>query len=75
MKVYQRDGEGFYAMGFVLLFAIFFIMVSVSMNKVSPESTGQNSANQLVHRSPTSKEDLRSRQTTEESNNILNPLY
>ena len=75
MKVYQRDGDTFYAMGFALLFGIFFFMASVSMNKVSPESTGQNSANQLVHRSPTSKEDLRSRQTTEESNNILNPLY
>ena len=75
MKVYQRDGEGFYAMGFVLLFAIFFIMTSVSMNDASPESTGQNSSNQLVHRSPISKEDQRSRQTTEESNNILNPLY
>ena len=75
MKVYQRDGEGFYAMGFVLLFAIFFIMTSVSMNDASPESTGQNSSNQLVHRSPTSKEDLRSRQTTEESNNIFNPVY
>ena len=75
MKVYQRDGAGFYAMGFVLLFAIFFIMTSVSMNDASPESTGQNSSNQLVHRSPISKEDQRSRQTTEESNNILNPLY
>lgn len=62
-------------MGFVLLFAIFFIMTSVSMNDASPESTGQNSSNQLVHRSPISKEDQRSRQTTEESNNILNPLY
>ena len=62
-------------MGFVLLFAIFFIMTSVSMNDASPESTGQNSANQLVHRSPTSKEDQRSRQTTEESNNIFNPVY
>ena len=45
------------------------------MNDASPESTGQNSSNQLVHRSPTSKEDQRSRQTTEESNNMLNPLY
>mgnify|MGYP001726104075 FL=1 len=45
------------------------------MNDASPESTGQNSSNQLVHRSPTSKEDLRSRQTTEESNNIFNPVY
>ena len=75
MKVYQRDGDTFYAMGFALLFAIFFIMTSVSMNDASPESTGQNSSNQLVHRSPTSKEDQRSRQTTEESNNMLNPLY
>ena len=50
-------------------------MTSVSMNDASPESTGQNSSNQLVHRSPTSKEDLRSRQTTEESNNIFNPVY
>ena len=50
-------------------------MTSVSMNDASPESTGQNSSNQLVHRSPTSKEDQRSRQTTEESNNMLNPLY
>ena len=75
MKVYQRDGDTFYAMGFALLFGIFFFMASVSMNKVSPESTSQNSSNQLVHRSPTSKEDQRSRQTTEESNNMLNPLY
>ena len=75
MKVYKRDGEGFYAMGFALLFGIFFFMASVSMNKVSPESTSQNSSNQLVHRSPTSKEDQRSRQTTEESNNIFNPVY
>ena len=75
MKVYKRDGAKFYAIGFFLLFAIFFIMTSVSMNDASPESTGQNSSNQLVHRSPISKEDQRSRQTTEESNNILNPLY
>ena len=75
MKVYQRDGDTFYAMGFALLFGIFFFMASVSMNKVSPESTSQNSSNQLVHRSPTSKEDQRSRQTTEESNNIFNPVY
>lgn len=53
----------------------FFFMASVSMNKVSPESTSQNSSNQLVHRSPTSKEGQGSRQTTEESNNMLNPLY
>lgn len=75
MKVYQRDGATFYAIGFVLLFAIFFIMASVSMDKTSLESTSQNSSNQLVHRSSISKEDQRSRQTTEESNNILNPLY
>ena len=75
MKVYQRDGEKFYIMGFLLLFFIFFTMSFVSMDKASPESTSQNSSNQLVHRSPTSKEDQRSRQTTEESNNMLNPLY
>ena len=75
MKVYQRDGATFYAIGFLLLFAIFFIMAFVSMDQASLESTSQNSANQLVHRSPTSKEDQRSRQTTEESNNMLNPLY
>ena len=40
MKVYKRDGAKFYAIGFVLLFAIFFIMTSVSMNDASPESTG-----------------------------------
>ena len=75
MKVYQRDGATFYVIGFLLLFAIFFIMAFESMDKASPESTSQNSSNQLVHRSPTSKEDQRSRQTTEESNNMLNPLY
>jgi hypothetical protein len=75
MKVYQRDGEKFYAMGLLLLFAIFFIMSSASMDKASLESTNQNSANQLVHRSPISKEGQGSRQTTEESNNMLNPLY
>ena len=75
MKVYQRDGEKFYVMGFLLLFFIFFIMSFVSMDKASPESTSQNSSNQLVHRSPISKEDQRSRQTTEESNNMLNLLY
>ena len=75
MKVYQRDGATFYAIGFLLLFAIFFIMAFVSMDKSSLESTSQNSANQLVHRGPISKEDQRSRQTTEESNNMLNPLY
>ena len=57
------------------LFAIFFIMAFVSMDKSSLESTSQNSANQLVHRASTNKEDQRSRQTTEESNNMLNPLY
>ena len=75
MKVYQRDGAKFYAIGFLLLFAIFFIMAFVSMDKASLESTSQNSANQLVYRSPSSKEDQRSRQTTEESNNMLNLLY
>ena len=75
MKVYKRDGAKFYAIGFFLLFAIFFIMAFVSMEKASFESTSQNSSNQLVHRSPISKEDQRSRQTTEESNNMLNPLY
>ena len=75
MKVYQRDGAKFYAIGFLLLFAIFFIMSSVSMDQASLESTSQNSANQLVHRTSISKEDQRSRQTTEESNNMLNPLY
>ena len=75
MKVYQRDGEKFYVMGFLLLFFIFFTMSFVSMDKASPESTSQNSSNQLVHRSPISKEDQRSRQTTEESNNTLNSLY
>lgn len=75
MKVYQRDGEKFYIMGFLLLFFIFFTMSFVSMDKASPESTSQNSSNQLVHRSPISKEDQRSRQTTDESNNMLNPVY
>ena len=75
MKVYQRDGATFYAIGFLLLFAIFFIMAFVSMDKSSLESTSQNSANQLVHRASTNKEDQRSRQTTEKSNNMLNPLY
>ena len=75
MKVYQRDGDTFYAMGFALLFGIFFFMASVSMNKVSPESTSQNSANQLVHRASINEEDQISRQTTEESNNMLNPVY
>lgn len=75
MKVYQRDGAKFYAIGFLLLFAIFFIRSSVSMDQASLESTSQNSANQLVHRSPISKEGQGSRQTTEESNNMLNPLY
>ena len=75
MKVYQRDGAKFYVTGFLLLFGIFFIRSSVSMDQASLESTSQNSANQLVHRASTNKEDQRSRQTTEESNNILNPLY
>ena len=75
MKVYKRDGAKFYAIGFFLLFAIFFIMAFASMDKASLESTSQNSANQLVHRTSISKEDQRSRQTTEESNNMLNPLY
>lgn len=75
MKVYQRDGSTFYAMGFCLLFVIFFIMSFVSMDKASLESTSQNSSNQLVYRSPSIKEDQRSRQTTEESNNMLNLLY
>ena len=75
MKVYQRDGAKFYIMGFLLLFFIFFTMSFVSMDKASPESTSQNSSNQLVHRSPVSKEEQRSRQTTEESNNMLHPVY
>ena len=75
MKVYQRDGAKFYAIGFLLLFGIFFIRSSVSMDQASLESTSQNSANQLVHRTSISKEDQRSRQTTEESNNIFNPVY
>lgn len=75
MKVYKRDGVKFYAIGFFLLFAIFFIMAFASMDKASLESTSQNSANQLVHRTSISKEDQRSRQTTEESNNIFNPVY
>ena len=50
-------------------------MAFVSMDKASLESTSQNSANQLVHRASTNKEDQRSRQTTEESNNMLNPVY
>lgn len=75
MKVYQRNGATFYAIGFFLLFAIFFIMAFESMNKASLESTSQNSSNQLVHRASTNKEDQGSRQTTEESNNMLNPIY
>lgn len=62
-------------MGFLLLFFIFFTMSFVSMDKASPESTSQNSSNQLVHRSPISKEDQRSSQIAEESNNMLNPVY
>ena len=75
MKVYQRDGARFYAIGFFLLFAIFFIMSFVSMDKASLESTNQNSANQLVHRASINEEDQISRQITEESNNMLNPVY
>ena len=75
MKVYKRDGAKFYAIGFFLLLAIFFIMAFASMDKASLESPSQNSANQLVHRTSISKEDQRSRQTTEESNNIFNPVY
>ena len=75
MKVYQRDGEKFYIMGFLLLFFIFFTMSFVSMDQASLESTSQNSSNQLVHRASINKEDQRSRQITEESNNMLNPLY
>lgn len=75
MKVYQRDGAKFYAIGFCLLFAIFFIMAFVSMDQASSESTSQNSSNQLVHRASTSKEDQRSSQITEESNNMLHPVY
>ena len=30
MKVYKRDGAKFYAIGFLLLFAIFFIMAFAS---------------------------------------------
>lgn len=39
MKVYKRDGAKFYAIGFFLLFAIFFIMAFASMDKASLEST------------------------------------
>ena len=75
MKVYQRDGATFYAIGFLLLFAIFFIMAFVSMDKSSLESTSQNSANQLVHRASINEADQIRRQITEESNNMLNPVY
>ena len=75
MKVYQRDGATFYAIGFLLLFAIFFIMAFVSMDQASLESTSQNSANQLVHRASINEEDQIRRQITEESNNMLNPVY
>ena len=75
MKVYQRDGATFYVIGFLLLFAIFFIMAFVSMDQASLESTSQNSSNQLVHRASTNKEYQRSKQITEESNNMLNPVY
>ena len=75
MKVYQRDGARFYAIGFLLLFAIFFIMAFVSMDKASLESTSQNSSNQLVHRASINEEDQIRRQITEENNNMLNPVY
>ena len=75
MKVYQRDGAKFYVTGFLLLFGIFFLRSSVSMDQASPESTSQNSANQLVHRASINEEDQIRRQITEESNNMLNPVY
>lgn len=75
MKVYQRDGAKFYVEGFLLLFGIFFIRSSVSMDQASLESTSQNSANQLVHRASINEEDQIRRQITEESNNMLNPVY
>ena len=75
MKVYKRDGSRFYVIGFLLLFGIFFIRSSVSMNDASPESTSQNSSNQLVHRASINEEDQIRRQITEESNNMLNPVY
>ena len=75
MKVYQRDGARFYVIGFLLLFGIFFIRSSVSMNDASPESTSQNSSNQLVHRASINEEDQIRRQITEENNNMLNPVY
>ena len=75
MKVYKRDGARFYVIGFLLLFGIFFIRSSVSMNDASPESTSQNSSNQLVHRASINEEDQIRRQITEESNNMLNPVY
>ena len=75
MKVYKRDGARFYVIGFLLLFGIFFIRSSVSMNDASPESTSQNSSNQLVHRASINEEDQIRRQITEENNNMLNPVY
>ncbi|MCG7329771.1 hypothetical protein [Streptococcus cristatus] len=75
MKVYQRDGAKFYVTGFLLLFGIFFLRSSVSMDQASLESTSQNSANQLVHRASINEEDQIRRQITEESNNMLNPVY
>ena len=75
MKVYKRDGSRFYVIGFLLLFGIFFIRSSVSMNDASPESTSQNSSNQLVHRASINEEDQIRRQITEENNNMLNPVY
>lgn len=75
MKVYKRDGARFYVIGFLLLFGIFFLRSSVSMNDASPESTSQNSSNQLVHRASINEEDQIRRQITEENNNMLNPVY
>lgn len=75
MKVYQRDGSTFYFIGFLLLLGIFFTMSFVSLNHQTPASESQNNANQIIYRNPTSKEDVRSGQTTEESNVMLNMVY
>ena len=75
MKVYQRDGSTFYFIGFLLLLGIFFTMAFVSLNHQTPASESQNNANQIIYRNPTSKEDVRSGQTTEESNVMLNMVY
>ena len=75
MKVYQRDGSTFYFIGFLLLLGIFFTMAFVSLNHHTPASESQNNANQIIYRNPTSKEDVRSGQTTEESNVMLNMVY